>query len=71
VKKIDGAAPGAHGFERLCRHAGALTGELHRRGANGTVERRADADRRGLLERTGHLAQLHRDAFAAFMKRRR
>jgi hypothetical protein len=68
-EKIDAASLGTHGFEHLCRYAGALAAEVHRRGASGTFEAWGHHAQKDLLERASHLAEVHRDAYAAFCKR--
>jgi uncharacterized protein (DUF2252 family) len=68
-EKIDATQLGDHGFEHLCRYAGALAAEVHRRGSSGRFHSWGHGAQKDLLERASHLADLHREAYKAFLKR--
>jgi hypothetical protein len=68
-EKIDATALGDHGFEHLCRYAGSLAAEVHRRGSSGRFHAWGHGAQKDLLERASHLAELHREAYKTFLKR--
>lgn len=69
-EKIDATALSAHGYEHLCRYAGSLAADAHRRGASGRPAHWGHGTQKDLLERASYLAELHRRAYAAFCKRK-
>jgi hypothetical protein len=68
-EKIDATQLSTHGVEHLCRYAGWLAADAHRRGASGRLAHWGHGTQKDLLERASYLAEVHRRAYAAFRKR--